>query len=78
MGGFGLRTQNWEGKSVINRFGRNKIYFVEEDHKYMSNMCVKESSALNFNQAVSRLMAKYRFFKKLPKILHINKIVILE
>ena len=36
----------------------------------MSNLCEREFSDSNF---IKKLLAKYRFFKKLPQISHINK-----
>ena len=54
-----------------NRFDRNEISCTEDNQIYMNKMCAKEFSDTNF--LIKQLLAKYRFFKKLPKILPIHK-----
>ena len=46
--------QNWERKFVLtkNQFGRNKICCAEDNSNYMSKMCEKEFSDLNFDLEV--------------------------
>ena len=55
-------TKNW--------FGKNESCCAKDNHNYMSSMYEKEFSNSNFNLAV---IAKYRFFKKLPQISQVHK-----
>ena len=45
-------------------------FCVEDNHSYMTNMCPKVSQ---IRTLIKQLLAKYRFFEKLPQISHIHK-----
>ena len=57
-----------------NRFGRKETCCAENNHSYSSNI----SGNSQIRTLIKELLAKYRILKKLPKISHIKKLVILE
>ena len=63
LGDFALKKAKLGRGICKNQFGRNKICCAESNHNYMSNMCEKEFLDRTL---IKKLLAKYRFFKKLP------------
>ena len=41
LGGFTVKTQNWEGKSVLseNWLSRNEMWCAADNYNYVSHMC---------------------------------------
>ena len=67
---FALKTQNWEGKYV--KFDSVETKFtVQKVTTIIRVTCVQENS--HIRTSIKQFLLKYRFFKKLPQISHIQK-----
>ena len=67
------KSQNWEGKSVINL----KLNLVETKFAVQKIITIRWVTCAQKNSqirtSIKQLLARYRFFKKLPQISHIHK-----
>ena len=52
LGDFAQKVGKGNLHLTKNQLGRNKICFAKDNYSFMSNMCAKEFSDSNFDQAV--------------------------
>ena len=58
-----IKNANFEGESVFNwNKSRNKLQCEVHNHNHMCHICTKE-----------QFLTNYKFFTKLPQILHTHK-----
>ena len=60
------------------RLGRNKIFCAKDNHSYMSNMCGKELSVSNYNQAIIGKILIFQIIAPSLKLHIFTKFVIFE